>query len=160
MNQPRNGKKTSMHVSTGNSWHKIYHRSILSRFFSGLRIPSGCTLDHLLWTPPINQFHPCPNMLNSPRFPLDHRTLGQSSCVNSKSTSAQGTSTRDQAAWTRITVTTLLWSCEYTSFKSGGNYTYNLQLHGGFHKWGYPNSWMVIMMEHPIQMDDLRGPPF
>ena len=34
--------------------------------------------------------------------------------------------------------------------------------HGGFHKWGYPNSWMVykFTMENPIHMDDLGVPPF
>ena len=31
---------------------------------------------------------------------------------------------------------------------------------GGFHKWGYLNSWMVYFMEHPIKMDELGVPPF
>ena len=30
----------------------------------------------------------------------------------------------------------------------------------GFHKWGYPNSWMVYFMEHRIKMDNLGVPPF
>ena len=39
-----------------------------------------------------------------------------------------------------------------------------IQLYGGFHKWGYPNSWMVYIyiyvyiMETPIKMDDLGVP--
>ena len=42
-------------------------------------------------------------------------------------------------------------------------YLKRLTVYGGFHQWGYPNSWMVYFMENPIfQMDDLgifRGTP-
>ena len=31
---------------------------------------------------------------------------------------------------------------------------------GGVHKWGYPESWMLYLMENPIQVDDLRVPLF
>jgi hypothetical protein len=29
-----------------------------------------------------------------------------------------------------------------------------MDINWGFHKWWYPNSWMVYFMENPIQMDD------
>ena len=29
-------------------------------------------------------------------------------------------------------------------------------LHGGFHKWGYPNSGMVYFMEYPLEIDNLQ----
>ena len=32
--------------------------------------------------------------------------------------------------------------------------------YGGFHKWGYPNSWMVYKGKAHLQMDDLGVPPF
>ena len=32
--------------------------------------------------------------------------------------------------------------------------------YGGFHKWRYPNSWMVDFMDYPRKMDDLGLPPF
>ena len=31
--------------------------------------------------------------------------------------------------------------------------------YGGFHTWGYPNSWIVFIRENPIEMDDLGVPP-
>ena len=35
------------------------------------------------------------------------------------------------------------------------------RVYGGFHKWGYPQArWMVYFMENPINMNDLRVPPF
>ena len=32
--------------------------------------------------------------------------------------------------------------------------------YGGFHKWGTPHSWMVFIMDNPIQVDDLGVPLF
>ena len=29
-----------------------------------------------------------------------------------------------------------------------------LTFKGGFHKWGYPNSWRVYVVENPTKMDD------
>ena len=31
---------------------------------------------------------------------------------------------------------------------------------GGFHKWGYPNSWIVFVRENPTEMDDNWGYPY
>ena len=32
--------------------------------------------------------------------------------------------------------------------------------YGGFLKWSYPNSWMLLLMENPIKTDDLVILPF
>ena len=40
---------------------------------------------------------------------------------------------------------------------------YSIHVHysyGGFHKWGYTNSWMAFVRANPINMDDDWGDPY
>jgi len=40
------------------------------------------------------------------------------------------------------------------------NKTQTLDVYVGFHKWGYPNSWMLYKGISNIKMDDSEVPPF
>ena len=63
-----------------------------------------------------------------------------------------GISAEEMVAMTRPAVNTLETS------------SYIVLLNGGFHKWGYPHSWiiswMVYFMENPVKRDDLGVPLF
>ena len=49
---------------------------------------------------------------------------------------------------------------EYNSktFSVDGGFFSNT--YGGFHKWGYPNSWMVYKGKSHLEMDEMGVPPF
>jgi hypothetical protein len=42
--------------------------------------------------------------------------------------------------------------CSFNSDGSSFSSSFSLSTHGGFHKWGYPNSWMVFVRENPIKV--------